>query len=77
MAELRRRLLNLLISLDQFALCLITLGHSNPDWTISASAWRWEQQRKPAGKLRPLIDWLFSPLEDEHCYKSYLNEISR
>jgi hypothetical protein len=76
-ASLKRRLLNLLISADQFALCLLTLGHSNPDWTISASAWRWEQQGKPAGKLRPVIDWLFSPLEAEHCYNSYLTEITR
>ncbi len=42
MAELKRRILNLLIALDQFLFSLVTLGHASPDETISAWAWRAE-----------------------------------
>lgn len=74
---MKRRILNLLVAFDQFAYCLITLGHSNPDWTLSASAWRWEQQGKwPHKFLRQLIDALFF-FDPEHCYASYLKEVSR
>ena len=77
MAELKRRLLNLLISFDQTLFCIVTLGHSNPDWTISARAWEWEQRKKWNGFMRPLIDWMFQMIEKDHCYQSYLKEVRR
>ena len=73
-----RRLLNFLISLDQFFFSIITLGGSNPDETMSAAAYRLEQAGRPQGKFfRPIIDWLFSPFEKEHCRKSWENESHR
>ena len=35
---MRRRLLNILIALDQFVYVLLTLGHGSPDETLSAAA---------------------------------------
>ena len=34
---MRRRLLNLLIALDQLVYVLLTLGHGSPDETMSAA----------------------------------------
>lgn len=69
------RVINLLIAADQFLFCLVTLGHSAPDETLSAAAWRWEQAGKPIGKLlRPVIDFLLGWLEYEHCKQSWLAE---
>lgn len=73
---MKQRILNILIALDQLAWVLVTLGNGYPDETISAAAWRMEQQGKWAGKvLRPLIDLLFLPLEKYHCYLSWLSEV--
>lgn len=73
----KQRILNLLIALDQLAWVLLTLGNGRPDETISAAAWRMEQQGKLAGRiLRPLIDALFWPLEREHCRLSYVSELT-
>ena len=72
-----RRLLNLLICLDQLANCLITLGSGYPDETMSSAAYRMEAKGKWTGKLfRPLIDALFW-FDDDHCFKSYLSERQR
>lgn len=69
---MKRRILHILIALDQLAWVLLTLGKGHPDETISAAAWRMEQQGKLAGRiLRPLIDALFRPLERDHCRKSF------
>lgn len=69
------RALNWLIALDQFLFCTVTLGHSSPDETLSAAAWRWEQSGKRRGRiLRPLIDKLFSPLERDHCRAAWISE---
>lgn len=73
---MKQRILNILIAIDQLAWVLLTLGKGSPDETISAAAWRMEQQGKLAGRvLRPLIDALFSPLEREHCRLSYESEL--
>ena len=73
--SLRQRILNILIALDQLAWVVLTLGKGSPDETISAAAWRMEQQGKLAGRiLRPLIDFLFSPLERDHCRLSAESE---
>lgn len=72
---MKQRILNVLIALDQFLFCLATLGHSSPDETLSAAAWRWEQAGKLRGRvLCPLIDALFLPFERDHCEAAYLSE---
>ena len=72
---MKQRILNLLIALDQLAWVVLTLGKGHPDETISAAAWRMEQQGKLAGRvLRPIIDALFRPLERDHCRKSFESE---
>jgi hypothetical protein len=73
---MRQRLLNLLIAIDQLLWVLLTLGNGMPDETISAAAWRMEQQGKLAGRfLRPLIDLLFWPIEHDHCRLSFESEL--
>lgn len=75
--EFLRRLRNVMVSIDQTLYCFLTLGHSNPDWTLSACAWRWELENKPVLKhLRPIIDALFW-FDPDHCQESYHNEVSR
>lgn len=77
MKELGRRLLNFLVALDQFLHVVLTLGNAAPDETISAAAWRMEQENKWQGRLlRPVIDFLFLPIEKDHCYKAWLAEIN-
>jgi hypothetical protein len=68
-----RRVLNLLVALDQFMFCVLTLGYSDPDETLSSAAYRWEQRGHWMGWLRPAIDTLlwFDP---DHCRRSWLNE---
>jgi hypothetical protein len=74
---MKRRILNLLIALDQLAWVLLTLGNGMPDETISAALYRMELQGKWAGRLfRPVVDVLFW-FDDEHCYHSWKAEISK
>ena len=69
------RLKNFLICLDQFIFNVFTLGKSYPDETMSAASYRLEQSGKILGKVfRPLIDFLFSGFESEHCKKSFESE---
>ncbi len=71
---MKRRVLNILICLDQLAFSLITLGHSSPDETISAGLWRMESQGKWAGKLfRPVVDALFF-FDQNHCLSAWQSE---
>jgi hypothetical protein len=73
---MRQRLLNLAIAIDQLLWVVLTLGKGYPDETISAAAWRMEQQGKLAGRvLRPLIDLLFLPIERDHCRLSFESEV--
>lgn len=72
---MKQRILNLLIAIDQLVHVLVTLGAGHPDETLSAAAWRTEQSGKLGGRIfRPLIDLLFRPIEQEHCYRAYLAE---
>jgi len=77
------RLLNILISLDQFVFVLITLGGAHPDETPSAAAWRLESEGRLSGRIfRPAIDWVFARLpfgwaEQDHCRKSFEAERER
>ena len=78
LSALKTRFLNVLIAIDQLAWVLLTLGKGHPDETISAAAWRMEQQGKLAGRvMRPLIDLLFRPIEKDHCYRAWLSEVQR
>ena len=73
---MKQRILNWLIAFDQFAFNTMTLGHSSPDETLSAAAWRWKQAGKLRGRiLCPLIDALFLPFERDHCQTAYLSEL--
>jgi hypothetical protein len=75
---MKTRFLNVLIAIDQLAWVVLTLGKGHPDETISAAAWRMEQQGKLAGRvMRPLIDLLFRPIEKDHCYRAWLSEVQR
>ena len=74
---MKRRILNVLIALDQLLYVLATLGNGYPDETLSAAAWRLEQAGKWQGRLfRPIIDALlwFDP---DHCRKAYVAEVNR
>jgi hypothetical protein len=74
---MKRRILNLLIALDQLAWVVLTLGNGMPDESISAAAWRMEVQGKVMGLvLRPLIDALFW-FDTEHCRKAYNAEFQK
>ena len=64
-----RYILNVLIALDQL---VNTLVGGYPDETLSASAWLGEQQGKIIPCImRPVIDFLFLPIERDHCCKAY------
>lgn len=72
---MKQRALNLLIALDQLTYVLLTLGAGHPDETLSAAAWRVEKAGKPWGRIfRPVIDFIFLPMERNHCYRSYISE---
>lgn len=72
-----RRVLNLLIALDQLAWVILTLGNGLPDETISAALWRMETQGKLAGRLfRPIVDALFF-FDKHHCLKAWQAERSK
>jgi len=69
------RILRILIALDIFVFALLTLGGSKRNETISAAAWSLEMDGKWQGKLfRPIIDWLFSRLQKNHCLECWLEE---
>jgi len=66
-----QRVLNCLIALDSFVYVLLTLGVGQPGETISSAAYRSELKGGWFRFARPVIDWLLSPLESEHCRESY------
>jgi hypothetical protein len=70
---MRQRLLFMLIALDQFLWCWLTLGRYHPDITLSAQAWQWELDGKRTWPRR-LIDWLFWPIEKDHCRMAWIAE---
>lgn len=75
---MKNRLLNILIALDQFVYVLITLGYGSPDETMSSAAYRMEAKGRIAGRIfRPLFDWMFSRIEKDHCWKSFVSEKTR
>lgn len=67
-------ILNNAIAFDQQ---LNTLLGGSPDETLSARAWRTEQQGKWLGKVfRPLIDTLLW-FDRDHCHQAYLSEFKK
>ena len=73
--RMNQRMLNLLIALDQLAYVLVTLGAGSPDETLSAAAWRTEQEGRILGRIfRPLIDLLARPWERDHCRTAFESE---
>ena len=55
-----------------------TLIGGYPDETLSASAWLGEQQGKIILCItRPVIDFIFLPIERDHCAKAYFAEFDR
>ena len=76
--QLKSRLLNLLIALDQLGYVVITLGRGSPDETMSAAAWRTEQDGRILGRFfRPVLDAIFRPWGADHCFSSYQSELTR
>lgn len=70
-----RYILNVLIAVDQLVNALIG---GAPDETLSASAWKGEQQGRLLPRVfRPLIDLLFYPVQRNHCRKAYEAELNR
>ena len=71
---MKRRALNIFIALDQLVWVLLTLGHANPDETLSAGLWRMEQAGRWQGRwLRPVVDALFF-FDPDHCRKAFYAE---
>ena len=72
---MKTRVLNILIALDRLIYQIVTLGYGSLHDTISSAAYRMEKKGRLVGKLsRPVIDWLFASLGDEHhCFTSYIN----
>lgn len=74
---MKKRLLNIAIALDQLVWTLITLGKGSPDETMSAAAWRLEQEGELGGKIfRPLIDLIFF-WDPKHCESAHRAEMRR
>jgi len=75
---MRRRLLNILIAIDQFIYVLLTLGHGSPDETLSAAAYRlWMRDQWGGRYFKPAIDTLFLPIQRDHCKHAYRAEMER
>lgn len=73
---MKKRVLNMLIALDQFLFCVLTFGWSNPDETFSSCAWRLRKQGRIIGYiLNAGINALF--FDRNHCRKAYLAERMR
>ena len=69
------RTLIILIAIDHMIFALLTLGNCRRGETMSAAAWRLEGKGKWQGKVtRPAIDWLFTWVEADHCFVSYVAE---
>jgi len=72
---MKQRILRILIAFDILAFALLTLGNSHRNETISAAAWSMYSDDKLLGNIfRPLIDFLFYPIQKEHCFRAWLEE---
>lgn len=75
---MRRRILNILIAIDQLAYVLLSLGKGYPDLTISAAVYMKSRTGNRFYKtLEKIIDILFLPFEEDHCLNSFISELTR
>ena len=67
---------NLLIAIDQL---INAIFGGSCDETISAVCWRKSQERGHYGHkfLKFVLDVTFSPIKNDHCFQSYLSEMTR
>lgn len=66
------RVLTILYILDNLILAIITGGKCLVGETLSSVAWELEMDGKRMGKImRPMIDFLASPFEKNHCFKAW------
>ena len=73
----KKRILHILIAIDQLLWVLLTLGAGYPDETISSALYRLDKQEKRIGQiLRPIVDAIFF-WDKQHCRKAYLAEVMR
>lgn len=76
--SVKKRILNILIVLDQLIWVLISLGKGSPDETISSASYRGWLHDHPIGKIaKPVIDFLFLPIQKNHCRKAWESEVLR
>jgi hypothetical protein len=50
----------------------VILFNGDSNHSISGDAWRFNRHR-----LRKFIDFIFSPFEKQHCYKSHLHDVQK
>lgn len=67
------RALTIAYIFDNLLLAVITLGNCEVGDTLSSKAYQLDVNGRLQGRIfRPLIDWLFSGMEADHCHKAYL-----
>ena len=76
MKKLSKYLKNLFIAIDQLA---NTICGGYPDETISAACYRKSSERGHYGHklLRVILDFTLSPIKKDHCFQSYVSEVTR
>jgi len=73
--DFAKRLIRWLTAFDILVFSLVTFGMAKRNETISAVSWVLEVDGRWQGRVaRPVIDWMLSPLEKNHCYVSWLAE---
>ena len=68
-------ILRVLIAIDQ--LLNVVVCNGMPDETMSSVAYRMERDKRFWGFMRPVIDFIFSPFEKDHCRTAYDAETMR
>lgn len=70
---MKTRVLRILTAADHFVFAVITLGNCRPYEMISSALWAMEQNGRFLGRvLRPAVDFMFSPVQSDHCMQSWL-----
>lgn len=68
---MKDRLINILFALDCCAFTVLTLGRAYPFESFSSAAYRAERMGLFYGRFVPVIDWLFSWAQTNHCQQAY------
>ena len=66
---MKRRLINIIIGLDQFCQVLVYLGNYTPDETISGVIGRKIKTNK-ANIVEKTICWFLRKIQSKHCIKN-------